>query len=394
MKKKFYSVFAILLIISQIFALTVYAQPIDVKKAEKPAVIALVNDFDNNRNKILNQEPDILIDKETYYYSELYSFISNRLKGTNVVGLNSFASLSNDSYIYASRFVPSSATINELSIINNSVILGYLDNSKRYIIELFSDGSIRKTISKKVNNVITVYSNFNNLNFKEIKSTDILTEQSGENIQSEKTVQILASAKTVDPKPVSGSYPPYKAKKVYQANYYFPSLNSLGLPSTQPVKVYETMDYYSEANKKTTFFDILTNITSIASFFEVAVGTATGWLSYAGIALDIYNRITEACKVINEHSYSFYGGKEGTVYDPTTCKCDVEVYSQWDEGLLTLTWQYNSSTGFKNPTWGISSRPSPFLISNSTFAGDTAQVYNNNIYMYGNWKWGKGELGY
>ncbi len=104
--------------------------------------------------------------------------------------------------------------------------------------------------------------------------------------------------------------------------------------------------------------------------------------------------MTQACNIINEHSYEFAGGKEGTVYDPTSYNRDVEVYSEWGDGLLTLTWQYNSYTGFNDPTWGISTRPDPLLTSNSDFANETAQIYNNNITLYGIWKWGPGQLGY
>ncbi len=183
------------------------------------------------------------------------------------------------SFSDAKKFAPSSAVINELTIINDSVIIGYVKNSKRFIIELFKDGSIRKTISKKDNDVITVYSNLNNSDLKEMKSNEIKTETiNAKNQTTTGNVQLLATTKTVDPKPVSGSCPAYNARRVYSGNWNFPALKNNGYSETQVLKVYETMDYYSEANKSSKFFDTATNIVSIASFFEVAVGTATGWL--------------------------------------------------------------------------------------------------------------------
>ncbi|WP_024833486.1 hypothetical protein [Ruminiclostridium josui] len=395
MKKNLISFLALFLIISQLFLFTAYANTNEIENSVPVNQSIDKNETHSNAEILLNKESDLLINKKEFNYKELYSFISNRQGGVHTLGNKSIVTLPADSFIDAKKFVPASAVINELTIINDSVIVGYVKNSKRFIIELFKDGSIRKTISKKDNDVITVYSNLNNSDVKEMKSNETKAETI--NLKSQTAtdnIQLFATTKTVDPKPVSSSYPAYKARLVYSANWNFPALKNAGYPETQRVKIYETMDYYSEANKSSKLFDAATNVVSIASFFEVAVGTATGWLAYAGVILDVYNRLTEACKVINEHSYSFYGGKEGTVYDPTAYNRDVEVLSEWGEGILTLTWQYNSSTGFKDPTWGISSRPYPFLISNSDFANDNAQSYNNNITSFGVWKWGPGQLGY
>ncbi len=394
MKKSLFSFLSVFLIISQLFLFTAYADTNVIEKSVPVNQSIDTKEFSSKTELLQSKDSDLLIDKNEYNYNELYSFISNRQGGIHTLGEKSITTLPVDSFSDAKKFVPASAVINELTIINDSVIVGYVKNSKRFIIELFKDGSIRKTISKKDNDVITVYSNLNNSDLKEMKSNEIKTETiNAKNQTATDNVHLLATI-TVDPKPVSGSYPAYNARRVYSGNWNFPALKNNGYSETQVLKVYETMDYYSEANKSSKFFDTATNIVSIASFFEVAVGTATGWLAVASVVLDAYNRLAQACNIINEHSYEFGGGKEGTVYDPTSYNRDVEVYSEWGDGLLTLTWQYNSYTGFNDPTWGISTRPDPFLTSNSDFANETAQIYNNNITLYGIWKWGPGQLGY
>ena len=85
-----------------------------------------------------------------------------------------------------------------------------------------------------------------------------------------------------------------------------------------------------------------------------------------------------------------WGGKECGNYDPTVNNAYVETYSTWSQGKITLTWQYNSSTGYNNPTWGHSVRSTSLQVGNTTVRDYGRDIYNNNIVMHGQWSFGVG----
>lgn len=98
----------------------------------------------------------------------------------------------------------------------------------------------------------------------------------------------------------------------------------------------------------------------------------------------------EQCNIIDEHAYTFLGGKECGIYDPTQCHTFVETYAAWDDGRIVLTWPYNPSTGYKTPTWGHSKQSSALATLSTSIRDSGKAIYNDNIIIYGYWIHGVG----
>ncbi|HEX7057044.1 MAG TPA: hypothetical protein VF260_07610 [Bacilli bacterium] len=62
---------------------------------------------------------------------------------------------------------------------------------------------------------------------------------------------------------------------------------------------------------------------------------------------------------------------------------------------MALTWTYNSSSGYQDPDWRHIDKSTALEMSDFNVADTTETTYNNNIIVYGVWKWGPGNgLGY
>jgi len=303
-------------------------------------------------------------------------------------------------------YLPKEATIGSVCYALGSTYIDYFIKDTRITLEYPETGIVGKTVSSKYKDNTPILHNINNADFSSyavrsdgiVRTTRDKTDAELEEERAANSSALFAAAATtiIDPKPLS-AYPNLVAKsavKKLTVNYNFPALQSLGYAYTQPVKVYETFRDYSRSNIAYEVFSAGTTVVLIANVMRVATGTVIGWFGAVGIILSAGSKLTAAANIKDEESYQMTAGKEGTVYDPTSNNKDVEVYSEWNDGKLSMTWQYDGSQ-FYNPVWGFSSRPDVLLISDSDFASETANIYNNNIYMYDIWKWGVGNgLGY
>lgn len=194
----------------------------------------------------------------------------------------------------------------------------------------------------------------------------------------------------------------FKASLYYNANWNFPVLND-GL-GTRRLKVYLTRDYYVEASI-TLGATIQQNayISSVQDAFNQATyATAKGLLAVAGVVVDTLDRLQEMVDPVPFQEYTYQWGNEGTVYDTTnTPNQDVEVWSDWGAGRMNLV----NLIGGGGKAWGVSSpafnEPTGPLTyqtySNhaASKAQNIANIYSNNISLYGRWKHGPGNgLGY
>lgn len=304
-------------------------------------------------------------------------------------------------------YLPKQSTIGSVCNALGSTYIDCFIMDTRITLEYPEAGVVGKTVSSKYKDNTPILLNINNTDFSfsavdsdgiattTRNKTDAELEEESAAISSD-SLFAAAATTTIDPKSLS-SYPTLVAKSAVNkltTNYYFPALGSLGYASTQPVKVYETFRDYSRSNIAYEAFSDGTTVVLIANVMRVATGTVIGWFGAVGIILSAGSKITGAANIKDEESYQMQAGKEGTVYDPTSCNKDVEVYSEWGGGKLTMTWQYDGSQ-FYNPIWGFSARPAVLSITDSDFANTTANTYNNNISVYGIWKWGVGNgLGY
>lgn len=304
-------------------------------------------------------------------------------------------------------YLPKQSTIGSVCNALGATYIDYFIKDTRITLEYPEAGVVGKTVSSKYKDNTPILLNINNADFSSYavgsdgivtttrNKTDAELEEESAAISSD-SLFAAAATTTIDPKSLS-AYPTLVAKsavKKLTINYNFPALGSLGYASTQPVKVYETFRDYSRSNIAYEAFSAGTTVVLIANVMRVATGTVIGWFGAVGIILSAGSKITGAANIKDEESYQMQAGKEGTVYDPTSCNKDVEVYSEWDGGKLTMTWQYDGSQ-FYNPIWGFSARPDVLSITDSDFANTTANTYNDNIYVYGIWKWGVGNgLGY
>lgn len=216
---------------------------------------------------------------------------------------------------------------------------------------------------------------------------------------SNKTYQIVDDISFMATKKVYWSPSPgsFSADRRYNADWDIPALGD----ASRAVKIYLTRDYYVEKSKTLgSIIDAGEAVLTVGSIFNVTnIFKARNLLSLAGVAYTIYDLLSEACQPVpyQEHEYSW--GNKGTVYDTTVHNADVEVWQEWDTGRMNLV---NLISG-EGKEWGVSAPSStePNDLSSqglnnhaATKAFNVADIYNNNIYFYGQWIHGVGQLGY
>ncbi|MTP78855.1 hypothetical protein GMB70_09305 [Turicibacter sanguinis] len=290
----------------------------------------------------------------------------------------------------------------DISMDENELILEYALNGKRYALRYLKDGSIIKEITTYYGeDEFILYHNFNNSTTTITDSSSLptivdeipeeealkLSEKNEEScdLQSRSSVKLI--------KPHDAKKQQYSASYKTSKSYTFPSLKANGYSATQTIKLYESMKYFNEVKATSKLVAAKSNISVAANFWNISLSTAKDYYKAAGVFFDTAGYIQEATKPVAESEYTFSGGIEATVYDPTKEKANVEILNQWGSGLYTLTWDrgYN---GFTNAKWGISSNPWPFTTSYSTHLSDAFTNYDAHISKYGYWRNGKGQLGY
>ncbi|MDE5818167.1 MAG: hypothetical protein K2I07_02460 [Lachnospiraceae bacterium] len=310
----------------------------------------------------------------------------------------------------ADEYIPEGAKCTDVSVIGEVVYIDYQLDGIRYLIAYYSDGSVEKVArpigGDDMYSVDSIHNSVEHVNLKEtLRTVEISDEEATRrmnemmrNQMDENAVYPLendmgrASGKTVYPlsyTSVSGTAP-YKAKIVATGDVTISAFSGTSYSTSQPYRVYETMSYHSEVTKKTQAFAVGATLTKIATAFIVPTNTAKAWLTAAGVALSSANTLQEACEVVDENAYTYLGGKECGIYDPTQNNAYVETYSTWSQGKIVMTWDYNSSTGYRNPAWGHSVRSTSLQTANTTVRDAGRDAYNGNILTHGEWRWGVG----
>ncbi|SDT21887.1 hypothetical protein SAMN05444162_3447 [Paenibacillaceae bacterium GAS479] len=343
------------------------------------------------------------------------------------------------------NFAPENSKINQVLFMEDgikSIMIDHEIGNIRTIVTYYEDGAVRKTVSDTTTGIAE--ENFNNIKGdyydkkedinkerteQELKKIDKLLEEekfaeiealpdttidfvndiptvSFENgaIESgNENAPLSRSTRAVAAKPVvvypspSDSYfqKRYTAKQVYGTSFVSKNLKDLGYSGNSYVRVFETLNAYNQVKIKSQVFNADTSISLIMVAFDIARATALGWLGWFGVVKTIYDTINKAAEIVRENEYEFQGGKEATVEDPTRHgNKQVEVVQYWGKGLLTLTWQYDSATGYRDPVWGHSSHSSALLMSNVTVGSNGVNIYNSNLASKGYWSHGLGQLGY
>lgn len=310
----------------------------------------------------------------------------------------------------AAEYIPEGSWCTDVSRLGDVIYIDYRIDNVRYIVGYYSDGTVEKVVRDlEDDNIYSVFSNKDTvecMNLEENKQIlSISEEEAARRMEQMKEEQwdanscyalenslVRASGKVVDPLSYTSvsSTAPYTAKIVLSGNVTINAFSGTNYSTLQAFRVYETMAYHSEVTKTTQAFAVGATIAKIASAFVVPSNTAKAWLTAAGVLFNTSNILQESCQVIDEHSYTYLGGKECGNYDPTVNNTYVETYSTWSQGKITLTWQYNSSTGYNNPTWGHSVRSTSLQVGNTTVRDSGRDAYNNNIVTYGQWNWGVG----
>jgi len=310
----------------------------------------------------------------------------------------------------AEMFVPEGAKCTDICKIGEVLYIDYRLNDVRYIVSYYQNGEVGKSVRAigaddvySVTSFDYVINHFNvNENVQTVEISDEEASRRIEQMRSEEWEGDLsysldanvgrAAAKTVYP----GSYKddpntkPYEAKVVAQGTVKIDAFTGTSYNVYQPYQIYETMSYHTEVKHNVRLFDVKTLISDIAASFIVPVGSVKAWLDYAGVVYSTINALQEACNVVSESEYTFLGGKECGIYDPTENKRYVETYSSWDEGKITLVWEYSTSTQYNNPTWRHSTRSESLSTANATIRENGRSAYNSNISIFGVWKWGPG----
>ena len=270
-------------------------------------------------------------------------------------------------------------------------VLTYQVNNTRVTLCFYKDSD---AVSKSVvvfddDGNFTFENNYNNEKTIRSSSTARTLTFNGD----EENIELYARGTIVDPHEFDIDKYMYSAQIKKTKMFEFPALADLGLDDTQMVRLYESAIEFEESTCKTGFFDIKESVDVVAAFWNVSRSIAKDLLNAANIAIDTLGYLQEAVEPVREHEYTFYGGIETTVYDPTREKTYVEVLNEWDQGIYTLTWQrvYN---GFADATWGISSQPDPWQTSYTEHLENTADLYNAHISKNGVWLLGVGRLGY
>ncbi|SHG14668.1 hypothetical protein SAMN05216225_101737 [Ornithinibacillus halophilus] len=329
----------------------------------------------------------------------------------------------------ASEFAPKNSTVTEVLYTDfgiPSISIDYTLGDSRVIVTYFEDGKVEKSILNRTSGYIT--ENFNNEKKNTFNRNDVITisrskeqldtintlikERNFEEIEKIKDTTVnkvggktiisfddsnagILANKKVYPVPYDPEWKKYKAKFKYGMYHeYSKALDDRGYDPHVAVKVYETMDYFNYVDESYKNFSAGRTVTAISLFWDVAKSGTFSWLSYAAVFVDTYERIKSSISAVDEAAWNFEGGKEGTVYDPTRSKTNVQTWETWGTGRVVLGWNYNSSTGYNNPNWYHSKRSTALQMSDYTVFNNAFETYNNNINMYGVWKWGEGRLGY
>ena len=330
--------------------------------------------------------------------------------------LNQFMRVRNGDVVFdnpqevAAEYIPEGSWCTDVSRLGDVLYIDYRIDNVRYIVGYYSDGTVEKVVRDlESDNIYSVYSNTNVvecMNLQEHRQELSISEEEAtrrmEQMQEEQwdvnscyaleNSLVRASGKVVDPLSYTSvsSTAPYNAKIVLSGNVTISAFSGTNYSTLQAFRVYETMAYHSEVTKKTQVFAVGATIAKIASAFVVPTNTAKTWLTAAGVLFNTSNILQESCQVIDEHAYTYLGGKECGNYDPTVSNAYVETYTTWSQGKITLTWQYNSATGYNNPSWGHSVRSTSLQVGNTTVRDSGRDIYNNNIVMHGQWNWGVG----
>ena len=330
--------------------------------------------------------------------------------------LNQFMRVRTGDIIYdnpqgvASEYIPEGSWCTDVSRLGDVLYIDYRIDTVRYIVGYYNDGTVEKVVRDlKSDNIYSVYSNTNVvecMNLQEHRQElSISEEEATRRMEQMKEEQwdagscytlenslVRASGKVVDPLAYTSvsSTAPYTARIVLSGNVTISAFTGTNYSTLQAFRVYETMAYHSEVTKTTQAFAVGATLAQVASAFVVPVNTIKAWFTTAGVLFNTSNILQESCQVIDEHAYTYLGGKECGNYDPTVNNAYVETYSTWSQGKITLTWQYNSSTGYNNPTWGHSVRSASLQVGNTTVRDSGRDIYNNNIVTHGQWNWGVG----
>lgn len=298
-------------------------------------------------------------------------------------------------------YVPKGTLCTEVAIIGYVVSFDYKIGNVRYTAQYCNDGTVRMTssiIADEIDYVYEISSDApNTVRCIDCHSNDIVWEkdtatQSPETVHGE--LETRASVKEVNPLSYRNDpdTAPYKAKIVLTGTASLSSLQGTSYNQMQPFRVYETMWYHQQVNKRTIPYSVGVSLSSIAHDFLTSSATVATWLTAAGVLYTVGNLLSEACTVVKEHSYTFQGGKESGIFDPTSCNAYVETYSIWDEGKITLTWGYDSA-GYKKPDWGHSVTSDALSLANLTVNERGKAIFNTNVNTYGMWPHGVGNFG-
>lgn len=310
----------------------------------------------------------------------------------------------------AEMFVPEGAKCTEICKIGEVLHIDYQLNDIRYIVSYYQNGEVGKSARAigsddyySIDSFDYVIKHFNVT--EDVKVVEISDKEAARRIKLMQSAEWTgdlsysldenasrAAVKTVYPESYKDNpnTAPYKAKIVDQGNVRIDAFTGTSYSVYQPYRIYETMSYHTEVKHKVKPFATGMLIRDIALSFIVPMSSAKSWLDYAGVIYDTLNALQEACNVVSDSEYTFLGGKECGIYDPTENKRYVETYASWGKGTITLVWEYNSSTGYNNPTWGHSTTCESLSTANRIIKENGQSAYNSDISMYGVWKWGPG----
>ncbi|MCP1425424.1 hypothetical protein BK129_04775 [Paenibacillus amylolyticus] len=404
--------------ISLLLIFVLFVNPLSVKAEDSSSATPLIDE-------------DLNIDKEKSQINQIFN-ISKSL--TSSFSVNSLSDNLNvvqiDSSLF-SEFVPEDAKINEVTVTDaKTVSIDYEIDSQRTIVSYYEDGKVRKTT--KDPNEDLIKGNFNDesleiidmnemqfierspediekidslLEDKKIDDISKLDDTSVNIIDGQTYIQIAdnsdnfsiaAAAKRVYPAPNDPTFTTrYKAKQVYGSTFFSNQLNSLGFNGNTRVRVYETLDYFTEVNTGYKLFTTSNTIDAVALFWDVSRGTTIAWLGWFGVAYTVYDNINQAINAVKQYSFDYQGGKEATVEDPTRHNSNqVEVVEYWNKGRITLGWTYNSSTGYQAPRWSHTTKSSALDMSNTVVASNGINNYNGVLNQFKSWIHGVGQLGY
>lgn len=332
--------------------------------------------------------------------------------------LNKFMKTADEDIVFenpqtvAKAYIPEGSQCTEVSLIGEVLYIDYRINNVRYIVGYHRDGTVEKVArSMEEDTIYSINSSENRIDYysvqDNIETVSKLDDEDGAYVEqvgnseeiANSTFQVSATAATKEVYPIRyydvSSTTPYKGKSVASGILTISELANVGYSTKQGYQVYETMSYYTQATKSSKVFAIGETLATIASVLRVAPSTAKAWLTAFDVLLSASNKLQEACKVVDEHAYTYLGGKECTIYDPTVEKKYVEVYSVWGEGKISMVWNYDSSTGYYNPTWGHTVRSNGLLTANTTMRDEALAIYRSQIATLGKWSLGVGNgIGY